>query len=85
MAGFGEASTARTPGLEPWQFYGPTTRAGERVFLAPALRPTNTVTVRGWPLDQVRAVPPPGHREGAGLDRPGTRQTLMAGSAVARS
>jgi alpha-L-fucosidase len=82
MAGNGEAIHSTTPGLEPWQFYGPTTRAGERVFLHLLYRPYDTVTVRGLALDQVRVVR---HlATGKELDWTGQApvQTLMAGSAV---
>ena len=27
------ASSTRRPGLEPWQFYGPSTRQGDRIYL----------------------------------------------------
>ncbi|HTO71147.1 MAG TPA: alpha-L-fucosidase [Myxococcota bacterium] len=42
------------PGLEPWQFYGPTTRRGDRVYLHLLSRPYETVTVRGVPIRRVR-------------------------------
>jgi alpha-L-fucosidase len=44
------------PGLAPWQFYGPSTRAGDRVFLHCVMRPYDTVTVRGVPIRRVRSV-----------------------------
>jgi alpha-L-fucosidase len=44
------------PGLEPWQFYGPSTRKGERVFLHLLMRPYDSVSVRGVPVKRVRAV-----------------------------
>jgi alpha-L-fucosidase len=43
------------PGLEPWQFYGPSTRRGDRVYLHLLMRPYDTVTVRGVPVKRVRA------------------------------
>jgi alpha-L-fucosidase len=45
-----------TPGLEPWQFHGPTTRKGDRIFLHLLSRPYESVTVRGVPVRKVRAV-----------------------------
>ncbi|HTO52981.1 MAG TPA: alpha-L-fucosidase [Myxococcota bacterium] len=42
------------PGLEPWQFYGPSTRRGDRVYLQLLMRPYDTVTVRGVPIRRVR-------------------------------
>ena len=56
MAANRDAIHDTVPGLEPWQFYGPTTRAGERVFLHLLYRPYDTVTVRGLPLDRVSGV-----------------------------
>ncbi len=44
------------PGLEPWQFHGPTTRKGDRLFLHLLSRPYETVTVRGIPIRKVRGV-----------------------------
>lgn len=43
-------------GLEPWQFYGPTTRDGDRIYLHLLSRPYESVTVRGIPVRRVRAV-----------------------------
>lgn len=45
-----------TPGLEPWQFYGPTTRAGNCTYLFLLARPYETVSVRGVPVPDVRGV-----------------------------
>ncbi len=43
------------PGLEPWQFYGPSTRHGDRIYLHLLMRPYESVTVRGVPVKRVRA------------------------------
>jgi alpha-L-fucosidase len=43
-------------GLAPWQFYGPSTRRGDRIYLHLLQRPYDTVTVRGMPIRHVRAV-----------------------------
>ena len=46
-----------TAGLEPWQFYGPSTISGDgtiNVFLL--MKPYDTVTVRGLPVRRVRRV-----------------------------
>ena len=51
-----EAIVGTTPGLEPWQFYGPTTRRGERIYLHLVARPYETVTVRGMPVRRIDAV-----------------------------
>lgn len=42
-------------GLEPWQFYGPSTRQGNLVHLFLVLRPQESVTVRGVHVRRVRA------------------------------
>jgi alpha-L-fucosidase len=41
------------PGLEPWQFYGPSTRKGARLFLHLLMRPYDGVTVRGLPIRRI--------------------------------
>jgi alpha-L-fucosidase len=43
-------------GLEPWQFYGPTTRRGDQLYLHLLQRPYESVTVRGLPIRRVRSV-----------------------------
>ena len=45
-----------TPGLEPWQFYGPSTRRGDATYLHLLARPYETVTVRGVPIRRVERV-----------------------------
>ena len=44
------------PGLAPWQFYGPSTRRGDIVYLHLLMRPYDAVTVRGIPVRRVRRV-----------------------------
>jgi len=56
MEGHGESIHDTTPGLLPWQFYGPSTRKGNRLFLHLLARPYDTVTVRGVGIRRVRAV-----------------------------
>jgi alpha-L-fucosidase len=56
MSRHGEAIVGTTPGLEAWQFYGPTTRHGNRVYLHLLMCPYDTVTVRGLPIKRVTAV-----------------------------
>jgi alpha-L-fucosidase len=43
-------------GLEPWQFYGPSTRRDDRIFLFCLMRPYDAVTVRGLPVKRVERV-----------------------------
>ena len=52
----GASIAGTSPGLAPWQWYGPSTRRGDRVYLHLLARPYETVTVRGLPVRRVRAV-----------------------------
>lgn len=56
MADHGTAIHGTEPGLEPWQFYGPSTRQGDRIFLHLLMQPYETVSVRGIAVDRVRSV-----------------------------
>lgn len=56
MQSHGAAVHDVRPGLEPWQFYGPSTRQGGRLYLHLLLRPYEAVVVRGLPVRRVRAV-----------------------------
>jgi alpha-L-fucosidase len=51
----GESIVGTQPGFEPWQFYGPSTRHGNRVYLHLLARPYDTISVRGVHLRKVRA------------------------------
>src|SRR5207244_842529 len=51
-----ESIVGTTPGIEPWQFYGPSTRKGERVYLHLLMKPYESVTVRGMPIKRIRSV-----------------------------
>ena len=51
-----DAIDGSTPGLLPWQFYGPSTRKGNRVFLVCPWRPYDHVVVRGLPVRKVKVV-----------------------------
>ena len=63
MATHSESILDTEPGLEPWQFYGPSTRRGDRLYLHLLMRPYDEVTVRGVPVRRVTGV--------ARLGRPG--------------
>jgi alpha-L-fucosidase len=56
MAKHAESIIGTSPGLEPWQFYGPSTRRGETVYLHLLMRPYETISVRGVPVKRVRSV-----------------------------
>jgi alpha-L-fucosidase len=51
-----ESIIGTAPGLAPWQWYGPSTRRGDRVYLHLLAKPYDTVTARGIPVARVRAV-----------------------------
>jgi alpha-L-fucosidase len=52
----GESIVGTVPALEPWQFYGPSTRRGDRLYLHLLMRPYETVTVRGVRIKRVTGV-----------------------------
>ncbi len=51
----GESIADTAPGLEPWQFYGPSTRRGARVYLHLLMRPYDSVSVRGIRVRHVKS------------------------------
>jgi alpha-L-fucosidase len=61
MAINGESIVGTKPGLEPWQFYGPSTRRDTRLYLHLLMRPYEQVTVRGLPVKRVERVELLGH------------------------
>ncbi|KAM9863200.1 hypothetical protein ACI1US_00890 [Leucobacter sp. BZR 635] len=52
----GESIHSVLPGLEPWQFYGPSARRGDRVYLFDTSNAQEAVIVRGIPVRQVAGV-----------------------------
>ena len=56
MQANGESVISAQPGLEPWQFYGPTTRRGDHVYLHNFATPGESVVVRGINIRRVRSV-----------------------------
>jgi len=52
----GESIVGTTTGLEPWQFYGPTTRKSDALYLHLLMRPYDAITVRGVPIRRVKSV-----------------------------
>ena len=56
LARNGESIFDTTPGLEPWQHYGPSTRRGDRIYVHLLARHYDTVTVRGVPVKRITAV-----------------------------
>jgi alpha-L-fucosidase len=55
MSKHAESIVGTAPALEPWQFYGPTTRRGDTVYLHLLMRPYATVTVRGVRVKRLRS------------------------------
>jgi alpha-L-fucosidase len=56
MASHSESIIGTMPALEPWQFYGPSTRKGSRIYLHLLMKPYETVSVRGVPIKRVESV-----------------------------
>ena len=56
MQRHGEAIHGTQPGLEPWQFYGPSTRNGDRIYLHLLSKPYGEVTVRGVKVKRIERV-----------------------------
>jgi len=56
MARHHDAIHETDAGLEPWQFYGPSTRQGATVNLFLLARPYESITVRGLPVRRVQNV-----------------------------
>ena len=52
----GEAVRGVDPGLEPWQYYGPSTKSGQTVYLFALSEPIEVVTVRGVRVRRVKSV-----------------------------
>ena len=56
MAVNGESIVGTEPGVDAWQFYGPSTRRGDRLYLHLLMRPYAQVTVRAVPVKRIRSV-----------------------------
>ncbi len=56
MDRYGESILNTQPGLEPWQFYGPSTRKDNFYYLHLLMKPYETISVRGIPIKQVKSV-----------------------------
>jgi alpha-L-fucosidase len=56
MAKNKESIIGTIPGLEPWQFYGPSTRKGNTVYLHLLMKPYDTVSVKGILVNKVKSV-----------------------------
>ena len=51
-----ESITGTKPGLEPWQFYGPSTQKGNTIYLHLLAKPYESVTVRAVHVNKVKSV-----------------------------
>ena len=56
MSGNRESIIGTQPGLEPWQFYGTSTRKGDRIYLHLLMKPYDTISVRGVPIKRIKSV-----------------------------
>ncbi|AFZ24899.1 alpha-L-fucosidase [Cylindrospermum stagnale PCC 7417] len=56
MSRHSESIIGTKPGLEPWQFYGPSTRKENRIYLHLLMKPYETISVRGIPIKRVKSV-----------------------------
>jgi alpha-L-fucosidase len=56
MGKHSESIIGTEPALEPWQFYGPSTRRGDDVYLHLLMRPYESVTVRGVRTKRLESV-----------------------------
>jgi alpha-L-fucosidase len=56
MQDYGESIVNTEPGLEPWQFYGTSTRRENRIYLQLLMKPYETIKVRGIPIKRVKSV-----------------------------
>jgi alpha-L-fucosidase len=73
-----EAIQGTEAGLEPWQFYGPSTRRENRVYVFCLMRPYESVSVRGIPIKRVEHVTVLGTGARLGFNtRTGVIESLM--------
>jgi alpha-L-fucosidase len=56
MSRYGESIIGTQPGLEPWQFYGTSTRKDNFYYLHLLMKPYETISVRGIPIKRVKSV-----------------------------
>ncbi len=56
MQDYSESIIDTKPGLEPWQFYGSSTRRDNRIYLHLLMKPYDTIKVRGIPIKRVKSV-----------------------------
>ena len=56
MSRYGESILDTQPGLEPWQFYGSSTRRDNVYYLHLLMKPYETISVRGMPINRIESV-----------------------------
>lgn len=56
MSRYSESIIGTNPGLEPWQFYGSSTRRENRIYLHLLMKPYETISVRGIPIKHIKSV-----------------------------
>jgi alpha-L-fucosidase len=62
-----DAIVGTSAGLEPWQFYGPSTRQGNLIHLLLVDPPVENITVRGIPIRRVQGATVMGTGRGLGF------------------
>ena len=82
LARNGEAIYGTTPGLEAWQFYGPSTRRGNQLFLFLLMRPYESVSLRGVRLGGVQSVRVLGAGDELAFTTAATAQEELSGNPV---
>jgi alpha-L-fucosidase len=63
MSRYGESIIGTRSGLEPWQFYGSSTRRDNFYYLHLLMKPYETISVRGIPIKRVKSVTVVGSNE----------------------
>jgi alpha-L-fucosidase len=56
MVRHAEAIHGTEPGFEPWQWYGPSTRRGDRTYAIATARPYEALVMRGVPVRRIERV-----------------------------
>jgi alpha-L-fucosidase len=55
MSKYGDSIIGTTAGLDPWQFYGPSTRRDDTIYLHLLMRPYDSITVRGVNVKRLKS------------------------------
>ena len=69
-----ESVVGAEPGLEPWQFYGPSTKRDHLLYLHLFAKPEESLVARAIPLARVKSI----KILGTGKELPFTRRTAIS-------